>query len=58
MNTDGNQLKAGAKDLLLFDEALSLLTHVQNKHLLQEAERKRRGISEEKTLLTNSPAAN
>lgn len=28
-----------------FDEALNLLTHVQNKHLLQEAERRRRGMS-------------
>jgi 8-oxo-dGTP pyrophosphatase MutT (NUDIX family) len=33
-----------------FAEALNLLTHVQNKHLLHEAERKRRGLSEEKPL--------
>lgn len=41
-----------------FDEALNLLTHVQNKHLLQEAERKRREISEERLLSSNNPAAN
>ncbi|MDQ2938823.1 MAG: NUDIX domain-containing protein [Acidobacteriota bacterium] len=28
-----------------FDEALTLLTHTENKHLLQEAERKRRNVS-------------
>ena len=37
-----------------FDEALTLLTHPENKHLLQEAERKRRNISGH-NVVSNSP---
>jgi 8-oxo-dGTP pyrophosphatase MutT (NUDIX family) len=42
-------------DWFSFDQAITLLTHRENKHLLQEAERKRRSVSGHNTMVPNSP---